>query len=291
MIANIIRALEIRYGCCLERLTGGYTNITYLMTGTEPQLVAKVSNLSNEDTLNEINVMKLLQGSCDTPVVHDVSLLEGMRVIVMDCMRGVNAQSVLDAGDWTRADWIYRNMGQLLAAQIHSRPYVQQASGIRVSNRPGLAPMIRKLEFVPESLGRQSVQLLSAAGDPEQPWVLTHGDYGVHNLLYEPESALHVLDWEWAEWGNPLNDVAWVCWFTKLHYPVRAAELNAAFMEGYLSVHPLSFSPQQLKAASLYKVWNVLHRLRIAPKEVQREWVRRLEWTLHEDFTELHGVM
>jgi tRNA A-37 threonylcarbamoyl transferase component Bud32 len=258
------------------------------MEGTSPPLVAKVTNLSNEDTLNEINVMKLLQGSCDTPLVHDVLEIDGKRIIIMDCMQGVVAQSILDNRDWSRAEQIYRNMGMLLASQIHSRTYSGQAQGIRLSNRDAVARIIAELEFVPGLLGRDSMRILSAADTGEQPWVLTHGDYGVHNLLCEAE-ALHVLDWEWAEWGNPLNDVAWVCWFTKLHYSGQAWALNTAFIEGYLSAGRLPFSPQQLKAGSVYKVWNVLYRLRIAPKEVQREWVRRLEWTLYEDFADQQG--
>lgn len=60
MIENIIRGLEARYACRLERLTGGYTNLTYLMAGAEPPLVAKITNLSNEDTLNEVQVMRLV---------------------------------------------------------------------------------------------------------------------------------------------------------------------------------------------------------------------------------------
>ncbi|QUL54804.1 aminoglycoside phosphotransferase family protein [Paenibacillus tritici] len=290
MIDNIIRVLEARYTCRMERLTGGYTNLTYRMAGAEPPLVAKIANLSNDDTLNEVQVMRLVQGSCDTPAVHEVSEMDGMRIIIMDCMQGGNAQSILDAGDWTRAERIYCSMGQLLAAQIHSRPYQPQGAEIRLSNRSALSQVIHTLEFVPAPLGRQSLQMLSAAEAGELPWVLTHGDYGVHNLLCESDGHLHVLDWEWAEWGSPLNDVAWVCWFTKHHYPGQSGMLNTAFIRGYLSVTPLSFTPQQMKAASLYRVWNILHRLRIAPKEVQREWVRRLEWTLGGDFAELHGI-
>lgn len=290
MTDHIIRVLEAKYACRLERLTGGYTNLTYLMAGVEPPLVAKITNLSNEDTLNEIQVMKLVQGSCDTPAVHKVMEMDGKRIIVMDGVQGVNAQSVLDTEDWVRAERIYSKMGRLLATQIHSRPYHPQGKEIRLSNRAELGQVIQPLEFVPASLGRHSLQLLTAAEAGELSWVLTHGDYGVHNLLCDEEDRLHVLDWEWAEWGSPLNDVAWVCWFTKHHYPAKARLLNAAFLQGYLSSNPLTFTPSQMKAASLYRVWNILHRLRIAPKEVQREWVRRLEWTLGEDFQELSGI-
>lgn len=287
MTDHIIRVLEATYACRLERLTGGYTNLTYLMAGAEAPLVAKIASLSNEDTLNEIQVMRLVQGSCDTPAVHKIMEMDGMRIVIMDGMQGVNAQSVLDAGNWSRAERIYGRMGLLLAEQIHSRPYHPSGKEIRLSNRSQLDQLITSLEFVPASLGRHSLQLLESAGAGELPWVLTHGDYGVHNLLCDEEDVLHVLDWEWAEWGSPLNDVAWVCWFTKHHYPAKARVLNAAFLEGYLAGNPLAFTPRQMKAACLYRVWNILYRLRIAPREVQHEWTRRLEWTLGEDFRDV----
>ncbi|MGO4276850.1 hypothetical protein AB4Z22_44665, partial [Paenibacillus sp. TAF58] len=104
-------------------------------------------------------------------------------------------------------------------------------------------------------------------------------------ILIDAENNINVLDWEWAEWGNALNDVAWVCWFTKLHYSEIAHILNRSFIDEYLSYSPITISPKQLHICSVYKVWNVIYRVRHASTEVQAEWVRRLDWTLNIDFS------
>jgi hypothetical protein len=109
----------------------------------------------------------------------------------------------------------------------------------------------------------------------------------VTRLMSDTENNFSVLDWEWAEWGNALNDVAWICWFTKLHYSEIANILNRTFMEEYISYNPISIAPDQLKTCSVYKVWNVLHRVRHAKREVKTEWLRRLEWTLNIDFSDV----
>jgi aminoglycoside phosphotransferase len=287
MIENITKDLESRYDCRLIRLTGGYTNITFLMEGTDPLLVAKVTNLMNHDTLNEVNCLKLLKGSGVSPIVHDVLEISNMRIILMDYRHGVNGQSILDSGDLERAQTLYKTLGHFLASQIHSKSFISNQNGIRKSNAEQLKASKLDLAFVPEDLVRQSSIILSDLDDNEQNWVLTHGDYGAHNILFESDNNLNVLDWEWAEWGNPLNDVAWVCWFTKLHYSELAHILNRAFIDEYLSYNAISISPQQLKTCSIYKVWNILYRVRHSTPKVQDEWVRRLDWTLNIDFSDL----
>jgi aminoglycoside phosphotransferase len=286
MIENITKELESRYDCRLIRLTGGYTNITFLMEGTEPLLVAKVTSLLNHDTLNEVNCLKLLKESGVSPVVHDVLEISNMRIILMDYRHGVNGQSILDSGDLELAQTLYKRFGHFLASQIHTKSFNSNQKGIRKSNAEQLKASKLNVEFVPDDLVRQSSILLSDLDDNEQKWVLTHGDYGSHNILFEEENNLNVLDWEWAEWGNPLNDVAWVIWFTKLHYSELAHILNRAFINEYISYNPITISPQQLKICCVYKVWNIIYRVRYSPTDVQAEWIRRLDWTLNIDFSD-----
>lgn len=40
---------------------------------------------------------------------------------------------------------------------------------------------------------------------------LVHGDYRMGNILFGPEGARAVLDWELAHLGDPMEDLAWVC--------------------------------------------------------------------------------
>jgi thiamine kinase-like enzyme len=287
MIDNVMKELESKYDCRLIRLTGGYTNHSFLMEGTDPLLVAKISSVLNEDTLNEVHCLKLLKESGVSAIVHDVLEISNMRIILMDYKQGVKGQSILDTGDLELAQTLYKRLGHSLALQIHTKSFNSDRHGIRKSNTGQLKASKLEVEFVPDALVRQSSIILSDLDDSEHKWVLTHGDYGPHNILLEADKGLNILDWEWAEWGDPLNDVAWVLWFTKLHYSGVASILNNVFMEEYLLHNPMAISPQKLKACSVYKVWNILYRVLHSPADVQTEWVRRLEWTLNIDFSDV----
>ncbi|KGE18075.1 phosphotransferase family protein [Paenibacillus wynnii] len=285
MIEDVTRELESRYTCRLIRLTGGYTNLTFLMEGSEP-LVAKVAGLQNHDTENEVNCLEFLKASAIAPIIHDVLEFSNERVLVMDYRPGVNGQSILDSGSLERALVLYRSLAQLLATKIHTHALGADPHGIRKSNAEQIRSLELDLGFVPRHLVDQSKTILAELDVNEQNWVLTHGDYGSHNILIDDDNNLNVLDWEWAEWGHPLNDVGWVVWFTKLHYPQLALVLNKAFVEEYIVHSALkSISPHQLKSGNVYKVWNILSRLQNAPPNVQAEWIRRLEWTLDTDFS------
>lgn len=40
---------------------------------------------------------------------------------------------------------------------------------------------------------------------------LVHGDFRTGNFLVTPGGLAAVLDWEFARWGDPMEDVAWLC--------------------------------------------------------------------------------
>jgi aminoglycoside phosphotransferase (APT) family kinase protein len=41
--------------------------------------------------------------------------------------------------------------------------------------------------------------------------VLVHGDFRTGNLMVTTDGLAAVLDWEFAHWGSPAEDVAWLC--------------------------------------------------------------------------------
>jgi aminoglycoside phosphotransferase (APT) family kinase protein len=53
---------------------------------------------------------------------------------------------------------------------------------------------------------------------------LIHGDFRTGNFLVTPEGLSAILDWEFAKWGSPYFDLAWICvrdWrFGQLDRPV-----------------------------------------------------------------------
>jgi len=255
-------------------LSVGYTNETFLLEGTEPKMVAKVVNSFNEDIHNEIHSLKILDGTGISPKILDVVETDAIQIILMDYREGLNGQSLLDNKEIERTKELYKYMGDTLAKVIHSRKYNNDPKGVRECD---LQKLDLKLDFVPDDLIQQSKEILFSIDDQKSNWVLTHGDFGIHNVLFPENNKITVLDWEWAEWANPLTDIGWVCWFTRLHYPEYADELLPLFMETYNITH---FSPEEMKAYCVYKVWKVLYRVQKAPLEAQKEWVRRLKWTL-----------
>lgn len=44
-----------------------------------------------------------------------------------------------------------------------------------------------------------------------RPVTLVHGDFRVGNFMVTPEGLQAVLDWEFAHWGDPVEDLAWLC--------------------------------------------------------------------------------
>jgi aminoglycoside phosphotransferase (APT) family kinase protein len=45
----------------------------------------------------------------------------------------------------------------------------------------------------------------------QQRWAVVHGDFRTGNLLFQPGRISGVLDWESADWGDPLADIGYAC--------------------------------------------------------------------------------
>jgi len=62
---------------------------------------------------------------------------------------------------------------------------------------------------------RPAIQLALAWLEANRPRplapCLTHGDFRVGNFLVSEEGLQGVLDWEFAHWGDPAEDLAWLC--------------------------------------------------------------------------------
>jgi aminoglycoside phosphotransferase (APT) family kinase protein len=50
-----------------------------------------------------------------------------------------------------------------------------------------------------------------AASLPRQPVVLAHRDFRTGNYMVDEHGLTGVLDWEFAAWGDPLEDIGWLC--------------------------------------------------------------------------------
>ncbi len=67
--------------------------------------------------------------------------------------------------------------------------------------------------------------------------VLVHGDFRTGNFLVTPEGLAAVLDWEFAHWGSPYEDLAWISvrdWrFNRLDQPIGGFARRAPFYAAY----------------------------------------------------------
>ncbi len=63
---------------------------------------------------------------------------------------------------------------------------------------------------------------------------IVHGDFGPQNMLLSEhgDHVLGVLDWEWAHYGDPVEDLAWAEWIVRMHHQGSEESLPALF-EGY----------------------------------------------------------
>jgi len=72
---------------------------------------------------------------------------------------------------------------------------------------------------------------------------LVHGDYRTGNYLVEAGAINAVLDWEFAHWGDPAEDLGWLtarCWrFGNDDRPAGGIGSRAALHAGYESIAPL----------------------------------------------------
>lgn len=72
---------------------------------------------------------------------------------------------------------------------------------------------------------------------PPGPTTLVHGDFRTGNFMVGPEGLRGVLDWEFAHWGDPDEDLAWLCvrdWrFGLLDRPVGGLCDRASFYAHY----------------------------------------------------------
>jgi tRNA A-37 threonylcarbamoyl transferase component Bud32 len=257
-------------------LSGGYTNKIYLLKGSDPEVVAKIIEYANRD-LTEVNCLKLLHHTRVAPYLHDVKEFDSALIIIMQYIEGVASQKILDNNDWTRAQDVYQKLGIRLARDIHSIKYKSGNSELAF-----IQNQITRSNFIPNTLVEESKKCLAHINCKDS--VLVHGDYGPHNSIYSQDN-IYIIDWEWGRWGSPLTDISWVYWFVHLHYPNQARSMFHAFIESYIKESPqLEINSKLLKAYALERVWNIISIAENASKHVQEEWIRRLEWTLENNF-------
>ncbi|RJG00827.1 phosphotransferase family protein [Noviherbaspirillum sedimenti] len=103
------------------------------------------------------------------------------------------------------------------------------------------------------------------------PACLIHRDYRTGNYMVDHGRLSGVLDWEFAGWGEPLEDIGWFmarCWrFNANEREAGGVAHVEDFLRGYQRISGRSFTPDELR------YWQVMAHLRwavIALQQAQR---------------------
>lgn len=114
--------------------------------------------------------------------------------------------------------------------------------------------------------------------------ILTHGDFGYHNTILTEDGKTKVIDWEFAELNHPMNDIANVFFWTHLHFREDAKERCSRFISAYEEKMPVR-DKELLMPFCIYKVLFIMKRTVNLPEHVKKEWIRRLQWVMSEEFS------
>lgn len=131
-----------------------------------------------------------------------------------------------------------RQCGQVVA-QIHS----MRGEGVPLKSADAPAELER-YEAVYRSSGAErpilelALQHLKKNPPPPMDPVLLHGDFRNGNIMFDPELGVAaVLDWELSHWGDPAEDLSWICvnsWrFGRADKPVGGFGEYRDLLDGY----------------------------------------------------------
>mgnify|MGYP003313740126 CR=1 FL=1 len=87
-------------------------------------------------------------------------------------------------------------------------------------NKPKVSPVQQNLLLFekildtllsPLPLLEWAVRWLNKNEPTDQDIRLSHGDLRVGNIMFKNTSLTGILDWEFASWSDPLEDIGWLC--------------------------------------------------------------------------------
>jgi aminoglycoside phosphotransferase (APT) family kinase protein len=258
---------------------GGFSHHSALATIDGRRCVVKAAEAvpKRADLRHEARVLVLLRGSgLPAPVLIALAEDAGWTVEVLEFMPGANGLHILAQAP-AELGQVYDTLGRALAA-VHHSGLAPPAHDLLLAERA------RRLRAALADLPLDDDLCAALAQALEQPaWrspnvCLVHGDAGIHNLLWEGRITA-LLDWEWAGWGDPLIDLAWVWW--TMRWRDLPSRLWAVFLAGYAADRraQIAAEPAVLRALALGQIAGILARAQGQPG-AWAEWLRRARWTL-----------
>ncbi len=214
-----------------------------------------------------------------TPAVHHLTeglVRPGAWAYFMDWVEGeAIGRRVVKAPELAGArERLPEQLAQALA-RVHT--VAPRAYPALFQRTPAAAPVPGGLAFVRgmlDSLGEPHPALeyafrwLVAKAPPQSATCLLHGDFRTGNFLVTAGGLAAVLDWEFARWGTPAEDIGWLCvrdWrFGQNALPAGGLASRKAFLEAYARA-----SGTEVEMSALHW-WEVMGNVRWAAGSVHQ---------------------
>jgi aminoglycoside phosphotransferase (APT) family kinase protein len=233
-----------------ELISGGRSNLTYLVRGGEHEWVLRRPPLGHvlptaHDMAREHRVLAALAGTgvpaprpialCSDPAVND------MPFYVMEYRPGVVLATELPAGYAASAGERRRMSIALIETLVHLHAVDYRAVGLEGFGRPD-GYLERQVTRWSQQWERSKtsdvaaitelIRRLRAALPPSPPPTIVHGDYRLGNMALDPEDpgrVVAIFDWEMATLGDPLADLGYtLIYWTETGDPPPERSVGAA---------------------------------------------------------------
>ena len=102
----------------------------------------------------------------------------------------------------------------------------------------------RPAHSIPSTRAASTCPVIRHSGPVDSGAVLVHGDFGPQNMIFDVPTGTvaAVVDWELAQLGEPVTDLAWCEWIVRTHHPRLTAALPHLY-DGYGRAATLAGAP------------------------------------------------
>ncbi len=262
---------------------GGFSNLSFRVVIENRLSVVKAATVpvKRADLRREAKVLGVLSGVDEYTLPIPKIVAHGdhgdWTVTVFDELPGENGLTFLSRRSLGYVRQRCVVLARLLQAVQAAAPQPLRDLDLDIASRVGAL-----VQFVTDGLApsAETEQMLAALSSPAvgRGISLVHGDFGMHNVMWDVDVRRvrvgGLLDWEFAGWGSPLTDVAWLWW--TFQFRRIAKEFWPHFVHAYGRVALLALGFESNVILDLVRVQMIQLLSRTDPESAARaEWLRR----------------